>query len=132
MKENYYLFDTHAIIFWNLKEEMSKDFIQFLDNQDKQGHLLISSISFWEIALLTQKGKLAFTDVHAWKEEILKNTNIKVINPTADEMIDATLLPKHHKDPFDRLLIVQANHHNAILVTRDSLISNYAVQTFWM
>ena len=75
---------------------------------------------------------MAFTDVNAWKEEILKNTNLKLINPTADEMIDATLLPKHHKDPFDRLLIVQANHHNANLVTRDSLISHYAVQTFWM
>jgi PIN domain nuclease of toxin-antitoxin system len=81
--------------------------------------------------LLTQKGKLAFTDVQAWKEELLKNTNLKLINPTADQMIEATLLPKHHKEPFDRLLIVQANHHNAFLVTKDSIISRYAVQTFW-
>ena len=84
------------------------------------------------MGLLTQKGKLAFTDVHAWKEELLKNTNLKLINPTVDEMIEATLLPNHHKDPFDRLLIIQANHHNALLVTKDSIIQQYAVPTFWM
>ena len=127
-----YILDTHTVILWTLKKEMSKDFIQFLDNQDQLGHLLISSISFWEMGLLTQKGKLAFTDVHAWKEELLKNTNLKLINPTVDEMIEATLLPNHHKDPFDRLLIIQANHHNALLVTKDSIIQQYAVPTFWM
>jgi PIN domain nuclease of toxin-antitoxin system len=52
---------------WNLKQGISQEFIQFLDYQDRLGGLLISAISFWEIALLTQKGKLALTDIHAWK-----------------------------------------------------------------
>lgn len=132
MKDQYYLLDTHALILWNLKQGISQEFIQFLDYQDRLGGLLISAISFWEIALLTQKGKLALPDIHAWKEELFQNTNLKLINPTVEEMIDATLLPNHHKDPFDRLLIIQANYHNLLLVTKDSIIRNYAVQTFWM
>lgn len=132
MKDQYYLLDTHALILWNLKQGISQEFIQFLDYQDRLGGLLISAISFWEIALLTQKGKLALTDIHAWKGELFQNTNLKLINPTVEEMIDATLLPNHHKDPFDRLLIIQANYHNLLLVTKDSIIRNYAVQTFWM
>ncbi|EDN69987.1 PilT-like protein [Beggiatoa sp. PS] len=132
MKPKYYLLDTHTIIFWALKTDLSRDFIQFLDNQDKLGHLLVSSISFWEIALLSKKGKVILNDIHAWKDELFKNTNLKLINPTVDEMIDATLLPDIHKDPFDRLLISQANHQGAWLVTKDSMIPQYDVQTFWM
>jgi PIN domain nuclease of toxin-antitoxin system len=132
LKPKYYLLDTHAIIFWTLKTDLSIDFIQFLDNQDKLGHLLISSISFWEIALLVKKGKVALNDIHSWKAELFKNTNLKLINPTVDEIIDATLLPNIHKNSFDRLLIIQANHYGALLVTKDSIISQYNVQTFWM
>ncbi len=132
MKKQYYLFDTYALLFWSLKKEMSVDFIQHLDHQNRLGHLFASSITFWEIALLAQKGKLALPDVQAWKNELLNNTNLKIIEPTVDEMIGATLLPNHHKDPFDRLLVIQANRHKALLVTQDSLIQPYEVQTFWM
>jgi PIN domain nuclease of toxin-antitoxin system len=55
LTQKYYLLDTHAVMFWNLKEEMSMKFVQFLDEQDKLGHLLISSISFWEIAFIGQE-----------------------------------------------------------------------------
>ena len=47
-------------------------------------------------------------------------------------MIDSTLLPDHLKDPFDRLLIAQSNHHEAILVTKDEKIQKYMVSTFWI
>ena len=132
MKQKYYLLDTHAVILWTLKEDLSRDFIQFLDEQDKLGHLLVFSISFWEMALLVKKGQVELSNIHVFQAELFKNTNLKLINPTVDEMIDATLLPDIHKDHFDRLLIIQANHHGALLVTKDSIIPQYNVQTFWM
>jgi PIN domain nuclease of toxin-antitoxin system len=100
LKSQYYLLDTHALIFWNLKQGISQEFIQFLDYQDRLGNLFISAISFWEIALLIQRGKLALTDIYAWKEELFQNTNLQLINPTVDKMIEATRLPNHRKDPF--------------------------------
>jgi PIN domain nuclease of toxin-antitoxin system len=47
-------------------------------------------------------------------------------------MIDSTFLPPHHKDPFDRLLLAQAQHNNWILVTRDKLMQAYNVPQFWV
>ena len=132
MKKKAYLFDTHALVFWNNNESVSEEFISFFDNQVQKGHLYISSISFWEIALLVKKGRMSMSDVHAWKNEILSNTNIRLIEPSASEMINSTLLPDHHKDPFDRLLVSQANQNSLLIVTKDRNIDKYEVETFWM
>ena len=132
MKKDSYLFDTHALIFWSNKELVSDDFIKFFDKQEQKGNIFVSPISFWEIALLVKKGKIEMQDTHGWKNEILSNTNIKLINPTSSEMIDSTLLPDHHKDPFDRLLIAQAYRNKLLLVTKDKKIQKYTVSTFWI
>lgn len=111
---------------------MSNEFIKFLDKQNQIGTLYVSSISFWEIALLVKKQKLALSDIHAWKNELINNTNITIAEPTVSEMINSTLLPDHHKDPFDRLLIAQANQQEFFLVTQDQTIQKYKVKQFWM
>jgi PIN domain nuclease of toxin-antitoxin system len=111
MKSSGYLFDTHALIFWNTKESVSSQFLQFFDEQNHLGTLYVSSISFWEIALLVQKGRLALPDLHTWKDELFRYTNLRLLDPSVTEMIDSTLLPAHHKDPFDRVLMAQAMHH---------------------
>ena len=132
MKRDGYLFDTHALIFWDNKESVSEEFIEFFDNQDQQSRLYVSSVSFWEVALLVRKGRISISDVHLWKNEILNNTNIRLIDPSVSEMIESTLLPDHHKDPFDRLLIAQANQNNLLLVTKDKYVQKYDVEIFWI
>ena len=132
MKKEAYLFDTHALIFWNNKVSVSEEFISFFDNQVQQGRLYVSSISFWEIALLVKKGRISMSNVHEWKNEILSNTNIRLLEPSASEWIDSTLLPDYHNDPFDRLLIAQTNRNNLLIVTKDRNINKYDIKTFWM
>jgi PIN domain nuclease of toxin-antitoxin system len=132
LKQKKYLLDTHALFFWVEREEISPVFIDFLNKQGKKGNILVSSASLWEIALLKKKGRIEITDIHQWKNEILSHSPAKMIDATASDMIESTLLPDHHKDPFDRLLIAQAVRYSAFLVTRDKIISKYAVKTFWM
>jgi len=132
LKRKDYLLDTHALIFWVQKEEVSIDFIDFIDRQSKKGKVFISSASIWEIALLKKKGRFDIDDLHQWKNDILNHSSAKLIDPTASDMIDSTLLPDYHKDPFDRLFIAQAINNNARLVTRDEIIAKYDVETFWM
>ena len=132
LKKKAYLFDTHALLFWSNKTDVSDEFIQFFDGQEQQGALHISSISFWEIGLLVKKARLKIEDVHAWKNELLSNTHLRLIEPSAVEMIDSTLLPDHHKDPFDRMLIAQAKHHNLFFVSKDARVQEYDVQAFWI
>jgi len=62
----------------------------------------------------------------------LRKYQYQIIDPNASEMIDSTLLPNYHKDPFDRLLIVQANCNDAIFVTKDETVKAYSVRTFWI
>lgn len=111
---------------------MSQALLKFLDEQDSLGLLMVSNISFWEIGLLVQKGRLELNDIFTWKAEIFKNTRLKLITPSIDELIQSTQLPEYHKDPFDRILITQTNWHNAKLVTKDSIIPKYDVETFWI
>jgi PIN domain nuclease of toxin-antitoxin system len=124
--------DTHALVFWINQENMSQALRKFLDEQDSLGFLMVSNISFWEIALLVQKGKLELNNIFTWKAEIFKNTQLQLISPSSDELIQSTQLPAYHKDPFDRVLITQANWHKAKLVTKDSIIPKYDVETFWI
>jgi PIN domain nuclease of toxin-antitoxin system len=132
MKPSGYLLDTHALIFWVNRHSVSADFIRFFDEQDRNGALYLSTISFWEIALLVQKGRLAIADLHTWKDELLANSGLQLLVPTATDMIDSTLLPPHHKDPFDRLLIAQARQQNLVLVTQDQAIQRYDVAHHWL
>lgn len=127
-----YLLDTHALIFWAETTDISAEFIDFLDKQQGLGRLYVSSVSFWESALLVKKERIAVSDIHAWKNDLLGNTNLQIIDPTADEMIDSVALPDHHKDPFDRLLIAQALRRDMLLVTRDANVQQYAVACFWI
>ena len=126
-----YLFDTHALIFWSQKTEVSESFIHFFDQHARSGYLYASAVNFWETALLSKKGKIQVRDIRGWQTEIMEYSNIKILTPSASEMIESTLLPDYHKDPFDRLLITQAQRHAMMLVTKDSLIKNYEVKTIW-
>lgn len=132
MRRKAYLFDTHSLVFWENKEAVSEDYVKFFDKQDQKGNIYVSSISFWEIALLVKKRRIEIKDIHAWKNELLSNTNIRLIDPSSTELIDSTLLPDHHKDPFDRVLITQANNRNLLLVTKDQAIKEYDVSVFWI
>ena len=132
MKNEAYLFDTHALLFWSNRTSVSEEFITFFDDQSQKGHVYVSSVSFWEIALLVKKGRISMSDVQAWKNEILNNTDIRLVEPSASEMICSTLLPDYHKDPFDRLLIAQANQNKLLFVTKDKDIQRYEVGVFWI
>jgi len=131
MKTERYLLDTHALIFWSLQEKVSTDFIDFFNRECAQGNVYISSVSIWEIALLKKKRKIEISDLHEWVKDLMVQSRVKVIKPTVFDMIDSTLLPDHHKDPFDRLLIAQAKNLNTKLVTRDEEIHKYEIETCW-
>jgi len=129
---NNYLLDTHALIFWFNKENMSSEFISFLDKQNEKNTLFVSPISFWEIALLIKKKRIEMEDPAGWQSNLMVHSQIKTMVPSAGEMIESVNLPDLHNDPFDRLLIAQAKNNNCLLVTKDKIIKQYDVKTFWV
>jgi PIN domain nuclease of toxin-antitoxin system len=86
--------------------------------------VLVSAASIWEIEIKRLKGRLeAPPDLLARVED----HGFRLLDVTPDNALDAARLPGHHRDPFDRLLVAQAQGEAATLVTDDEQMSAYDV-----
>ena len=100
------LVDTHIFIWWaDQPERLSQAALSALE--DEANELLLSVASVWEIQIKIQLGKLKLS---LPLKELIKNqqeTNNLTVSPVAlPHVLALDALPFHHKDPFDRLLIV--------------------------
>ena len=127
-----FLLDTHALVHWQIGTAMPPALSEDLDAASRTGRVLVSTAAFWEIALLARKGRIEIDDVSSWKNEILAATGVELAVPQVDDMIASVALPPHHRDPFDRLFIVQARSLRAVLVSRDAVFAAYDVATRWV
>ena len=93
-----------------------------------ENQVLLSSASAWEIAIKTASGRLDFP-VEQF-DEIVRNLGFGILPILAAHAIAAGALPRHHADPFDRMLIAQAIVENLTLVTGDRQIARYEVTVF--
>jgi len=125
------LLDTHTFIWWD--SEPAKLSPQALTLcQDRKNSLLLSVASVWEMQIKLQLGKLKLNLPLAELIESQQQTNsIEILPVTLVHVLALQNLPPHHKDPFDRLLIVQANVEDAVLVSNDLVFVKYAVQVLW-
>jgi len=96
--------------------------------RDPQNQVLLSVVSFWEISLKYSLGKLSLPELPA--QFIPQQREKHLIAPLAlDEAAVAQLsgLPAMHRDPFDRMLVCQAQAHGLTLASSDPLIRQYPV-----
>jgi PIN domain nuclease of toxin-antitoxin system len=124
------LLDTHTFIWWD--SDPSKLSSRALDLlTDKDNIRLLSVVSLWEIQIKHQLGKLTLNK--ALREIIAsqQNNDIEILPINIDHILALDNLPIYHKDPFDRLLIAQANIENAVMISRDAVFANYSVQVEW-
>ena len=119
------LLDTHVLL-WSLTEprKLSRGTRDALE--DARNEVLASSVSAWEIAVKRALGKLK-APVNL--EVAVKKQDFVPLNLTFLHAERAGALPPHHGDPFDRMLIAQAQVEGLILVTRDIRISLYGIRT---
>ena len=94
--------------------------------------LFLSIASIWEIQIKTQIGKLQLSIPLAELVKRQRQANmIEILPVSLSHVLALDHLPLHHKDPFDRLLIAQANLEDATLVSQDEILSSYSVQLIW-
>lgn len=125
------LFDTHTFIWWDSQpNQLSQTALALL--QDRSSILLLSVVSIWEMQIKLQVGKLTLN--RALVEIIESQTKInqiEVLPVKQDHVLALDSLPLIHKDPFDRLLVAQANLENAALVSGDPIVAQYSVNIIW-
>ncbi|UXN60475.1 type II toxin-antitoxin system VapC family toxin [Phyllobacterium zundukense] len=115
------LLDTHVLLWWDEGADklgaVTRDAIANPDNQ-----IYISAASIWEIAIKSAKGKLRFSgSPHA----AIERNGFLPLSISSHHAELAGHLAWSHPDPFDRMLIAQAQHDGMILVHADSVIYTY-------
>ncbi|MEA5578352.1 type II toxin-antitoxin system VapC family toxin [Anabaena sp. UHCC 0451] len=125
------LFDTHTFIWWDSQpHKLSAKSLALLSNSSNIKFLSI--VSIWEMQIKYQLGKLSLQlPLRDIINEQIHNHNIVILSITSEHILGLDNLPLHHKDPFDRLLISQANLEDAILISCDSVFNQYSVKVDW-
>ncbi|WP_309722255.1 type II toxin-antitoxin system VapC family toxin [Armatimonas sp.] len=125
------LLDSHVFL-WAIQspEELSETALAAL--QDTSNDLYVSLATLWELQIKSDLGKLTLSKLlpQMIAEEV-ETGRMSVLSITPDHIYALSSLPHHHRDPFDRLLIAQAQLEGATLVTKDHLIALYSVLTLW-
>ena len=119
------LLDTHAVL-WALAEPASLSGPARTALEDARNDVFVSVVSAWEIAIKRALGKLDAPDD---LEAAIRMQGFEPLLLTFHHAAQAGGLPPHHHDPFDRMLIAQAQAEGLVLVTRDSNIPLYGVHT---
>lgn len=120
-----FLLDTHTFL-WFIDE--SKEIPEHIFNLlESDVDLLLSIASLWEIAIKVNIGKLNLPKKYAeFVREQMGINDIEILPISLSHLNLISILPLHHKDPFDRLIIAQAIQENLTIVSRDSAFDSYA------
>lgn len=123
-----YLLDTHVWL-WMLgdPDRIRPDLAAEL--RESRTRLLLSAASSWEIAIKWAVGRLALPEPPAtYVPSRMQRTNVEPLAVTHSHALQVATLPRHHRDPFDRLLIAQAQLERVTLVTVDQALDDYDVE----
>ena len=125
------LLDTHVWLWLNgAVKKIPPELLKLLSPRDQSVYL--SAASVWEIGIKYSLGKLVLPDPpEIFIPACLEENGINALPVRHDHAIRAASLPRHHRDPFDRMLVAQAQLETLKLVTTDSWISSYDVETLW-
>lgn len=126
MKLDRLLLDTHVFLWWRSDlrrlNQAAKDAISIAEV------VFVSVVSAWEAAIKRSLGRLEMPDRF---ENGILDSGFEKLLLTFDHAEDVATLPHHHRDPFDRLLVIQATAENLTLVTHDQSIRPYDVRVLW-
>ncbi|MBL8551503.1 MAG: type II toxin-antitoxin system VapC family toxin [Hyphomonadaceae bacterium] len=97
---------------------------------DPANEILVSSVSPYELEWKKANGRLQFPDIADW-EEALAQAGYRELPLRLSHAVRAATLPKHHRDPWDRMLVAQALEEGLMLLSSDRKLSSYGVTTLW-
>ena len=126
-----YLLDTHTVL-WFLPDapELPDAVASRIEAEDAVNHVSMASI--WEMAIKVSLGKLAVPySLESDLPGILEESGFAMLNLSFHHLGSVARLPFHHRDPFDRVLIAQAQIEGLILLSRDPSFDAYGVTRIW-
>lgn len=125
------LLDTQCWLWWFAQpERLNSEAIAQIDNETNE--LWLSVASVWEMGIKVAIGKLPLPEpLDSYISSRMMQLGAKSLSITASHAVQASALPLHHRDPFDRMLIAQAQMEEMMLVSADSIFRQYNVSILW-
>jgi PIN domain nuclease of toxin-antitoxin system len=118
------ILDTHALYWWVNRTPDKLGQLQ-IDAIETAESLAVSAMTCWEMAWLVERGRIVLQlPVSDWLDQVEKN-GVAIIPVTRAIAERAVSLPKHHKDPVDRIIIATAVENQAQLVSVDGRFPGY-------
>jgi len=122
------LLDTHVVIWW--LEGSVRIGPRAAASLRQATQLWLSAASVWEVAIKYRLGRLPLSDSpERWVNTLFAEWGVRPLPISASHALAAGALPLHHPDPFDRMLIAQAQCEGLTLVTADPRLRAYDIRT---
>lgn len=121
------LLDTNALLWTLAGDERIGQTVSLIG--DRRNRVFVSAASAWEIAIKVGLGKLKVPPhLETWFPAELAGAQLTPLPIAIEHVLEVENLPRHHADPFDRLLIAQARRENLTLITADQQFEHYDVR----
>jgi len=125
------LMDTHTFLWWNLDDPQLSPTARAVIS-DSRNELFLSAASAWEIAIKAARGRLPLPEEpDAYIASRLTLHHIQALPVHISHAAQVFHLPDLHRDPFDRLLVAQAQLEQMPILTSDADIRRYDIETIW-
>ena len=119
------LLDTHVLLWW-LANDPSLGEEARAGISDPSSSVFVSAATVWEVTIKQALGKL---EVPSDLVRQIELNRFEPLSITVSHAYMAGALPRHHDDPFDRMLVAQAKKETLVLLTRDPRMGRYGVET---
>jgi PIN domain nuclease of toxin-antitoxin system len=125
------LLDTQCWLWWFAQpERLNEEAIAHI--ADETNALWLSVASIWEMGIKVAIGKLPLPEpIDSYIPSRMVLLNMRSLEITASHALQASMLPLHHRDPFDRMLVAQAQMEEMMLVSADPMFRLYNVSMLW-
>jgi len=126
------LLDTQCWLWWfSQPERLSEEIIERIADESNEVWLSVASI--WEMGIKVAIGKLPLPEpIDNYISTRMAQLGARSLEITASHALRAAVLPLHHRDPFDRMLIAQAQIEGMTLVSADAIFNQYEVSILWV
>jgi len=125
------LLDTHSFL-WFAEDDPRLSATARALIEDAANEVLLSLGSVWEIAIKVSRGKLQLDQpLLTLVQQEVRLDGMVLLAITLDHLAVVSTLPFHHRDPFDRLLVAQAQVEAVPLVSVDTALDSYGITRLW-
>ena len=125
------LLDTNALLWWITSADRLSDRARWAI-EEPTNEVMVSAASAWEIAIKAERGRISLPlPAERYVPDVLTRHDFRSLDVRMAHALRAGSLPVHHRDPFDRLLIAQAQLEDMPIVSADPAIGRYDVEVIW-